>query len=211
MDGDNEERRVIWVPIVHSAQDLGRFRETVRAKHIQEHGREHWENHLQAIDSIWVAIRDRIEGLGIRFDRVRLYQDGLPLCGKEEAIVQDLADAGSTNHELLRDLMNRGASLEGTESPELLREEYDLAMKTLGDPTTQLSEAEVEQFQRQSRELLEKRDQFIADRITRSLQPGEIALVFLGALHSLDGRLPAEIRLERLNALTEDQPLVPRP
>ena len=46
--------------------------------------------------------------------------------------------------------------------------------------------------------LLGQRDRFIADRIAVTLGDGETGLLFLGALHRLDGLLPADIRLETL-------------
>ena len=48
---------------------------------------------------------------------VLLYQDGLPVCGEEKRIAQDLARTGSANHRLLLELMARGARLIGTEAP----------------------------------------------------------------------------------------------
>ena len=51
---------------------------------------------------------DRV--LHLDFTPRRLYQDGLPRCGQEEAIVRNLAREGSVNHMLLLDLMARGPS-----------------------------------------------------------------------------------------------------
>ncbi len=43
--------------------------------------------------------------------------------------------------------------------------------------------------------LLERRDQFIAKQIDQTLAPGETGLIFLGMLHNLQGRLPADVAL----------------
>ena len=58
---------------------------------------------------------------------MRVYQDGLAVCGHEQKIVSELAGAGNRNHALLLKLQAQGATLMGTESPELLVEEYQLA------------------------------------------------------------------------------------
>jgi signal transduction histidine kinase len=71
---------------------------------------------------------------------VRLYQDGLPVCGREEEIVRDLAGSGSQNHQILLELIARGARLTGSESPSLLLEEYELARQLLVGLTNQAPE-----------------------------------------------------------------------
>jgi len=190
-------RRLIWIPIIHTQADLGNMAELVRNLYVQKMGRAKWAKHVADIDRMWREIRTRIEKRHLDYAQVRLYQDGLPTCGHEEQIVRDLARAGSQNHQLLADLMRRGATIMGTESPELLLEEYNLARETLvasggGQPRkpsprqSQISKA-----------VLERRDKFIAERIAQTLQPGETGLVFLGVLHSLAGRLPPDIEVIR--------------
>ena len=186
-------RSLIWIPIIHTQEDMGRLRESVRRLYIERHGQERWEAHLHALEAMWREIRRRIASLGLAYEHVRLYQDGLPVCGREEAIVRDLARAGSANHRLLVDLMALGANLTGTESPRLLLQEYELALRLLGGPGAP-APGDAEAFKEQSRTLLEERDGFIAGRIDQTLQAGETGLVFLGMLHSLDGRLAADIR-----------------
>lgn len=65
------------------------------------------------------------------YPRVRLYQDGLPVCGREVEITTDLARAGSRNHQLLLRVMERDATLMGTESAELLVRDYRLIKQML--------------------------------------------------------------------------------
>ena len=133
--------------------------------------------------------------------RLRLYQDGLPACGREDVIVRDLALRDSVNHQILVDLMEKGASLTGTEAPELLVKEYELARKTLSSKKPPRNSVRDLNFARESRRLLEERDAYIARRIDETLEEGETGLIFLGMLHSLDKSLPADIRLVRLNDL----------
>ena len=90
--------------------------------------------------------------------------------------------------------MDRGAQITGTESPELLLEEYDLARRSL------IAETSAEPAWRADLRgrILDLRDRYIAARIDHTLQPGETGLIFLGMLHSLDRRLPAGIRVTQL-------------
>lgn len=124
---------------------------------------------------------------------MRLYQDGLPQCGRETEIVTELAAAGSPNHGLLLALMKRGATLMGTEDPDLLLEEYRLVQRVLAaKKPEEVARIEAHEATR-SRALLARRDAHIAKRINQSLQPGETGILFLGMLHSLQPLLAKDI------------------
>ncbi len=73
---------------------------------------------------MWEGISKRLGKLDVEHANLRIYQDGLPLCGRELDIVRDVAARGSQNHQLVLSLVQRGASLEGTEDVQLLLEEY---------------------------------------------------------------------------------------
>jgi hypothetical protein len=78
---DPSHRRLYWVPIIHPPEDLGSVRESVRRHYIQKIGKGEWDRHLRTVEDLWRAIRARIGGLHLDMPRVRLYQDGLPVCG----------------------------------------------------------------------------------------------------------------------------------
>jgi hypothetical protein len=189
---DATARRLIWVPIIHTPEDMGKLRAAVRDRHIGRAGRAGWDAHVRAVGEFWREVRKRVERLGVAPTKIRLYQDALPVCGFEEQIVRELAGGGGANHRLLADLMARGAALTGTESPHLLVQEYELNRRALAGPPPGGDLAE------ESRALLEARDLFIADRIAQTLRAGETGLIFLGMAHSLEGRLPPDIPVERL-------------
>jgi hypothetical protein len=129
---------------------------------------------------MWKQIEGVAAGLEITAGAVLVYQDGLPVCGREREIVSELAGAGSRNHRLLLDLQARGATLMGTESPELLVEEYQLATAAFASGTALKGDRRQQEL-RDS--LLEKRDRFIARRINTTLGAGESGILFLGMLH----------------------------
>ena len=127
----------------------------------------------------------RIKRQGVTLQRVKLYQDSLPVCGHEAELVVQLAEQGSENHELLNALTRRGAVLVGSESAELLIEEYRL-LQTPGH-----TEAE-------AASLLERRDRFVAGRIVETLGEDELGILFIGALHNVHRYLPTRITVEYL-------------
>jgi len=193
-------RLLIHVPIVHSQIDLGPIQESVRRAYIEKGGEEAWKASREAVAQFWNAIELSMDALNLDYRKVRLYQDGLPVCGQEERIVRDLAEQGGTNYRILLKLSERGAAIEGTENPDLLRKEYELIMSgsALGGaggatvPAASESAAVL-------RDLLHGRDRFIAQRIDATLRPDETGILFLGALHRAAEMLPGTIRVMSLS------------
>lgn len=144
------------------------------------------------VSKSWDEIDRVVEELPIP-ERARVYQDGLPVCGNERRVVAELAEAGSRNHRLLLRLVDRGAILMGTESSELLLQEYQLAVNALTarGPRKALRSAGRERDLGES--LLERRDKFIGARISGTLNKGETGILFLGALHSVEQYLENDI------------------
>src|SRR5262249_5855792 len=121
-------RRLLHIPIVHGHAEMGSVRHTVRRAYVDRGGENAWERSRQAIAEFWDVIEKATDGLRLDYRKTRLYQDGLPVCGLEKKIVCDLAMQGVPNYRILLKLMERGATLEGTEDPGLLRSEYELTM-----------------------------------------------------------------------------------
>lgn len=195
---DETTRALIWVPIIHSPVDQGSMREPIRQLYIRRAGQQKWEEHVQAVENRWRQIRKDIASLNLDYRGVRLYQDGLPTCGREADIVRELVGAGSENHRLLWELMEQGAQLMGTESAELLLEEYELARQVLGTLESGDSKTAAGNQEQLSKRTLQRRDRYIAQRIDRTLQPGETGLLFLGMLHSLEHHVPSDVRIRKL-------------
>jgi hypothetical protein len=134
------------------------------------------------VEKMWEEIERAVGKLQVSPGSVRVYQDGLPVCGHEREIVSELAAAGSRNHRLLLSLQARGAVLMGTESADLLVEEYQLASAALA--AGRASHAKTRR-DRLRDTLLEKRDRYIADRINGTLGAGETGILFMGMLHEV--------------------------
>jgi hypothetical protein len=178
-------RALIHFPIIHSPKDLGTLGEAVSNLRTEEQIQEH----LAASEHLWAMIATTIEGLGLDYTKLKIYQDGLPVCGKENEIVDDVAESGSQNYRLLQTLHHKGAILIGTESPELLLQEYALMKQSL--QSAEQTESSMETAQA----LLSKRDDYIAQRIDETLQDDEMAILFLGLKHNIEAKLPKDIVL----------------
>ncbi|HEY5529555.1 MAG TPA: hypothetical protein VIL51_08940 [Thermoleophilia bacterium] len=191
-------RVLYYFPIVHRQSDMGSLSEPIRRITVNKLGERAWRRKAVLIDRFWHGIGAALDTLSLPYTQTRIYQDGLPVCEKEGAegrIVAEAAQMGSANYQLLVRLQEKGATIMGTESAELLVEEYTLIKKIFeaGDAKEPL---QIEAAQEAASDLLlAKRDVFIAARIDRTLQAGETGVLFLGILHDLAGRLPADIQV----------------
>ncbi len=88
-------RTLIYIPIIHSQVDMGAFSEPIRRATLQRLGEKGWKRKANLIDTMWAEIEKVMDGLTLSFEKVRLYQEGLAVCGREAEIVIELAKAGS--------------------------------------------------------------------------------------------------------------------
>ena len=189
-------RRLLVVPVIHNHADLGSLAEAVRARYEADLGPAAWNQREQAVAKLWNTIRERIERLHLDYQAVRVYQDGLPVCGHEIEIARELAAAGSLNHQLVVHLVDQGATLMGTEDPRLLIREYQMHRRQIG--RRDAGDLAASCAPDEAASLLEARDRFIAEQIARTLCPGETGLLFLGAAHRVDALQSFDIEVETL-------------
>ena len=173
---------------------MGTLKESVARATLEKAGRAGLARKTAAIDQIWTEIEASIDALPLPFDRVRLYQDGLPVCGRESEIVTELAQAGSRNHQLLLRLMVQGAVLMGTEAGDLLVQEYQLARQSLTTRPPRAAGVAASRLAL-SKALLQRRDQFMGQRINETLKRGETGILFLGMLHTVEEYLHPDIKV----------------
>ena len=191
-------RRLIYVPIVHTMVDMGSTAEALRQESIRRFGAERWAESRRVVDEVWEGIRAKLLGLKLSWERVRIYQDGLPLSGRELEIARDVAAQGSKNYQIVIELVDKGAKLIGTESPELLLREYAHIKQIAEAQTDAEREEATRSYATERAEILRARDAFIARRIAETLEEGEVGLLFLGMMHEVDRLLPEGIQVEFL-------------
>jgi hypothetical protein len=194
-DPEFGERTLIYIPTIHTQADMGALSEPIQYLKVKRLGRKGWERNVNLVDKLWSNIEQAIESWVLPYERVRIYQDGLPVCGREVEIVADLAKADSRNHRLLLRLKEKGATIMGTESAELLVEEYQLAKETFASGMPRVATRGEAHRKALKDSLLKRRDQYIACRVNETLRTGETGLIFLGMLHSLGPWLDKGIRV----------------
>lgn len=191
-------RELVYVPIIHGAVDMGTKAELLKQEFVRRFGPEKWSERHALIEEVWHGVRERLLAQDLRWEKTRLYQDGLPVCGRELEIVREVAAQGSKNYELVLELVGKGARLEGTEDPALLLREYEFTSAVLSGQQEKRRQRANEQYAREGPKILKARDRFISRRIDQTLLDGEVGVLFLGMLHQVDRLLPKAIRVRYL-------------
>jgi hypothetical protein len=192
--GNSEKKRTLfYIPIIHTQADMGALKDQIKTASLRKLGLTGWKRKMTLIEQYWTEIEKKVDQLNLQLDRVKIYQDALPVSGKEIEIVEELASAGSRNHQLLLRLRKDGAEIMGTESLEYLLEEYHAAKSMLGSKAQNTHGDE----EMGSDSILDKRDKFIAARINETLRPGNIGILFIGALHRVEPLLDRDIEIIR--------------
>jgi len=174
---------------------MGALSGSIERLKIKKLGKRRWERNVSQIGQLWSQIEQGIDKLVLPYKRVRIYQDGLPVCGRELEIVTELANAGSRNHRLLLRLRDKGAMIMGTESSELLVEEYQFVKEEFATGKAEASLRSEARWKALRDLLLKRRDEYIARRISDTLRAGETGLLFLGMLHSIRPWLDKDVRV----------------
>lgn len=186
-------RKLLYVPIIHTEADLGSLGPAVERRSASLYGEKRWVEHKETVARFWESIAEYL--LSLDAASLKLYQDGLPADGElGRRIVEEAAQRGSINYQILLRLMNKGAELRKTEDASLLAQELRLAQEECA--AGNISNYEGTKVSRAG--LTEKRDKFIATTIDETLWEGEIAVLFIGAYHNVHLYLPGDIAVKQI-------------
>ena len=188
------------IKIVHTSTDMGSMGEGLVKEGMAKIGREKWLENQGKIEKFWDDLEKEIDGLGLDYSKTRIYQDGLP-CGGELGlrIVRETADKGSKNYQIVRKLIERGAKIEATESPELLRKEYEHIKALITARTPEEKADAARRYDQIKDELMQERDAYIAKAIDISLKDDETGVLFIGAFHNVIPKLAKDIEVKSLD------------
>lgn len=185
-------RVLVHVPVIHSAEDLGSFAQGARDRMSALIGREAAAKRAAAIQAWWRELGEQVTGLPLDWEKTRLYQDGLPVCEHELAIVTELSHKGNPNHQILLALVTKGATLMGTEDAALVLREYRRIQALVA--AERAGKKDVPALRAEGDEILKARDAFIAARIDSTLRAGESGVLFIGLSHGV-----AELLKEKMD------------
>jgi len=99
----------------------------------------------------------------------------------------------------VRKLIERGAAIEATESPELLRKEYEHIKALITAKTPEEKADATRRYDQIKDELMQERDAYIAKAIDISLNDNETGVLFIGAVHNVIPKLAKDIMVKSLD------------
>ena len=123
-------RTLIIQLIVHSPIDMGSMKDVLTERGIEKLGKKAWEENLKKIEKFWNRVEEAINKLNLDYRKVRIFQDGMPVSGGLALkIIDETAEKGSRNYQIIKKMVEKGAKIEETESKELLLKEYEYVKK----------------------------------------------------------------------------------
>ncbi|MDQ2715542.1 MAG: hypothetical protein M3Z08_11595 [Chloroflexota bacterium] len=187
-------RRLFYIPILHTAADLGTLAPGVEEHAIAVSGSSARQKQAEVVGLYWREIASYWQGQTVA--GLKIFQDGMPVDGPVGAqIVKSLAQSGSINHLIIEHLLENGAILMKTEDPAPLKEEYFLT-KELAQKKPLLGTVQaLLRYRWRKGQLLRARDSYIIKRINEGLQEGDSGVCFLGAAHRVVPGLAKDIEV----------------
>ncbi|MEK6584555.1 MAG: hypothetical protein AABY66_06815 [Nitrospirota bacterium] len=195
-------RTLIYVPIIHTSADLGSLAEEVTKRGISDLGSEIWSKHEETVLSFWDVIIKYFDSIEV--SGFKLYQDGMPAEGEVgQRIVDEVVKSGSKNYEVIANLIHRGAILVRTEDVDLVKKEHNMLLRITRAKTLVNKFTGLIRYKLAKDNLLNKRDEFIAERIEETLNEGETGVIFIGAYHNIRQRLPKDFQIREIKDINK--------
>jgi hypothetical protein len=177
--------------------DLGSAASVIESKSASLCGEGRWAKHKETVAQFWENLADYFASVDASC--LKIYQDGLPADGElGRRIIEDGAGQGSKNHQLILDLMQRGAEIKKTEDPSLLKEEYKHIIKLAQSKSAAERIIAYARYKLHKGRLTKERDKFTARAIDETLKEGEIGVLFMGSYHNVLPYLPKDIVVEQV-------------
>lgn len=185
-------RQLLYVPMMHDQADLGSLGSALARKTAALTGARRWTIHKETMHKFWETVATYLRSFDPR--HLKLYQDGLPVGGKmARRVVEEAAQKGSKNYQLVLDLLHKGSELRQTEDPALLLREHENIRMSVQEEWAGTERRSAQHYQLEADRLTSERDQVIANIINATLKESEVGVLFIGAHHNVVSHLPADI------------------
>jgi len=185
------------VPVIHAESDLGSIAPVIDKRSAEVCGKERWEKHKKTVVTFWDIIEKFFKNLDAA--GLKIYQDGLMADGElGQKIIEEGARRGSKNHQIVLDLVKRGAEIRKTEDVVLLKEEYSRILKLAQSKSLWEKTTAYIGYRFHRDKLMDKRDLFIARTINETLKDRESGLLFIGVFHDVRPHLAEDIAVREV-------------
>lgn len=187
-----------YVPIIHSIEDCGSLGSAIQRAFSEKKRRVAFDEFQKEIHRYWQIAEKRINEAIPDARGLVVYQDSLPVGDREKVFAFFGYMRGdhpeSPNFRLVKNLLDRGAVLEGTEDMNLVMAQ----LKICQCAAEALSCDEQAKILAANKEILRLRDKFIAERIQDTLSESGKGILFIGRDHDVVAeleRLPKKITI----------------
>lgn len=187
-------RTLLYVPIIHSQSDMGSLGLAIDEVSTSVVGENRWIRHKDTVTRFWDVIESYL--FCIEAVNLKVYQDGLAADGDlGRRVVEEAARRGSRNHQIILNLLNRGAEIRHTEDLTLLLEEGRHLLRAAQGGAGGHDSQDYAAYAVQKQRLTEQRDRFVAERINETLREGETGVLLMGAYHNVLPLLAMDIQV----------------
>jgi len=204
-------KTLILVPVIHMSSDMGSLAKDLNRRGIADLGEELWKEHIKTVETFWDELSHYFDTMHV--SGMKIYQDGMIAEGEVgQMIVQEGVKSGSKNYELVSELLKRGAILVKTEDFKLVKKERDRLIAITQAKSLPEKLIAFMKYKVTKNRLLNKRDEFIAGRVSETLNLAETGIIFIGAYHNIKGRLSKDVRITEIKStekVREYQKLIP--
>ena len=187
-------KQLLYVPVIHEEADLGSVAAPAGKRSQEFFGKARWERHKEIVTAFW----DRLSDYFSEMDPtgLRVYQDGLAAGGElGRRIIQEGAERGSRNYQIVLDLIKRGGEIRKTEDIEILKKELERILQCIQNESSDKRDSIPVRDHLEGDTLMEERDRFVAKTIDDTLKEGERGVLFMGAFHRVIRYLPDDIQV----------------
>jgi hypothetical protein len=169
----------------------------VAKRGIADLGEDVWEKHIKTVEGFWRSISRYFDSIDV--SGIKIFQDGMMAEGVVGLkIVEAGIKSGSKNYDIVLRLIRRGGILVKTEDLRLIKEERERLLAIIQTKSIIKKLLAFIKYKLVKNRLLNKRDKFIAKRINETLNQGERGLIFIGAYHNINKRLPSDIQIREI-------------
>ncbi len=190
-------RKLLYVPIIHTESELGSVASAIESRSAALVGEEKWARHKEVVAKFWENLAHHFDSLDAA--NLKIYQDGLLADGElGRRVVEEAAKRGSRNHQIILNLVEKGAELMKTEDTDLIKEEYKHIIQLAQSKSVVGKSVAFTKYKLRKGSLLKERDKFVAETIDQTLKEEETGVLFMGSHHDVLPYLPEDIVVEQV-------------
>ncbi len=177
-------RTLLIAPVLHISVEMDTIQRLATKKGNSSLGTKLSEQHRQTISGYWENLSNCLKEIPI--EGLKIYQDGMPTDGDAaKQIIEEAVKNGSENYRIVAELLGRGAEIMLTEDFQLVKREKELLLGFSGSSNAIKKLGVYLKYWFRKKSLMKKRDEFIANRINKTLDGDEKGILFIGELPTI--------------------------